>query len=131
MMMKSNPMIVLNHENAVPPYEQINQQIRLLIASSQLLPLTLLPSVRQLAGDLGIAPNTVVRAYTELEHDGWVITAARKGVMVAEHPPVVSVDERRQRLRSAVTDLLVTTHQLGVSINEIHAEIDRQGREII
>jgi GntR family transcriptional regulator len=58
-------------------------------------------SVRQLGRDLGIAPNTVVRAYNELEREGWVVTSTRRNV-------------------------LTTMQQLGVSLEDVYAEIDRQ-----
>jgi DNA-binding transcriptional regulator YhcF (GntR family) len=119
-------LLLLNQASPVPPYEQIGLQIRTLIASAQLAPGTLLPSVRQLARDLGVAPNTIVRAYSELQHAGWVVTSMRKGVMVATHPPILSTEERQQRLARVVSELLVTVHQLDVSAENVHAEIDRQ-----
>jgi len=120
------PLLVLDQSSPIPPYEQIGSQIRALIVGSHLIPGSLLPSVRQLARDLGIAPNTVVRAYNELERDGWVVSSARKGVMVAEHPPVMTAEERYYRLEQAVGQLLVTAHQLGIGASELHQEIDRQ-----
>jgi GntR family transcriptional regulator len=119
-------LLLLNHNSPVPAYEQIGLQIRTLIASKQLLPGSLLPSVRQLARDLEVAPNTVVRAYNELEREGWGVTSARRGVTIAPHPPIVSEEERKRRLAEAVAQLLVTAHQLGVSVEEVHAEIDRR-----
>jgi GntR family transcriptional regulator len=118
--------LVLNQASPVPPYEQIGLQIRSLIASAQLLPGTLLPSVRQLANDLGVAPNTIVRAYKELERDGWVVTSLRKRTIVAWKSPVLSEEERRQRLEQAVSELLIIAHQLDVSSELLHSEIDRQ-----
>ncbi|HLG64222.1 MAG TPA: GntR family transcriptional regulator [Ktedonosporobacter sp.] len=125
----STLLLLLNQASPIPPYEQIGSQIRILIASGQLSPGTLLPSVRQLARDLGVAPNTVVRAYSELEQAGWVVTAKRKGVMVAPQPPLLTAEERQQRLAWAVSQLLVNAHQLDVSLEEIHAEIDRQWKK--
>jgi GntR family transcriptional regulator len=122
----SGPLVLLNAQSAVPPYEQIRVQLRLLIASGQLAARTLLPSVRQLASDLDVAPNTVVRAYRELERDGWVVTSARRGVLVAELPPPMSEQERRQRLEEAVTELLIVTRQLKLSPQEVYAEVERQ-----
>jgi GntR family transcriptional regulator len=88
-----------------------------------------LPSVRQFARDLDVAPNTIVRAYSELELEwaGWVVTSMRKGVVtVVPHPPILTAEERQQRLKQAVSELLVTTHQLDVSAENVHAEIDWQ-----
>ena len=122
----NTPLLILNQASPVPPYEQIHTQIRTLIASMQLLPGTLLPSVRQLARDLGVAPNTIVRAYNELEQGGWVVPVARRGVIVSERPPAMPSEERRQRLSQAISEMLVATHQLGIPIDEVYAEIERQ-----
>jgi DNA-binding transcriptional regulator YhcF (GntR family) len=58
----------------VPPYEQIRAQVETMIALGTLPPGTRLPSIRQLAGDLGVAANTVARSYRELETSGLVVT---------------------------------------------------------
>ncbi|HZR44137.1 MAG TPA: GntR family transcriptional regulator [Ktedonobacteraceae bacterium] len=124
----SNLLVLLDQTSPTPPYEQIGLQIRTLIASAQLAPGTLLPSVRQLARDLGVAPNTVVRTYKELEYSGWVVTSLRKGVLVAPHPPILTSEERQERLAQAVSALLVAVYPLDVGLDDIHTEIDRQWR---
>ena len=65
-----------------PPFEQLKAQVIERIGSAELLAGTKLPAVRQLATDLGIAPNTVARAYRELEADGFVETRGRNGTVV-------------------------------------------------
>jgi DNA-binding transcriptional regulator YhcF (GntR family) len=65
-----------------PPYEQIRTQIAGRVASGGLPPGTRLPTVRALAATLGLAPNTVARAYRELEHAGVVTTRGRNGTVV-------------------------------------------------
>ena len=119
-------LLVLDGGSALPPYEQIVTQLRARIAFGFLHPGQPLPSVRQFARDLGVAPNTVARSYGELERDGWVATSPRRGVVVAQRPPSMPPDERVRQLEDAVTRLLVTAHALGVSAAEVHAEIDRQ-----
>jgi len=119
-------LLVLDGGSALPPYEQIVAQLRARIAFGFLHPGQPLPSVRQLARDLGVAPNTVARSYGELERDGWVATSPRRGVVVAQRPPSMPPDERVRRLEDAVTRLLVTAHALGVDADEVHAEINRQ-----
>ena len=121
----STPILILDPSSPVPPYEQIGSQIRLQIATGHLLPGAVLPSVRQLAHDLGVAPNTVVRAYSELEREGWVVTSARRGVIVAQRSPILAAKTRAYELERAVAQLLVTAHQLGITPAELHAEIDR------
>ncbi len=65
-----------------PPYEQIRTQIAAQVADGRVPPGTKLPTVRALAATLGIAPNTVARAYRELEHSGVVTTRGRNGTVV-------------------------------------------------
>ncbi|WOQ17960.1 GntR family transcriptional regulator [Raineyella sp. W15-4] len=77
------------------PYEQLRQQVIDQIRAGTLLPGTRLPPVRRLAEDLGIAPNTVARAYRELEAAGHVETAGRHGTRVALQRPDVSAEADR------------------------------------
>ncbi len=78
----SAPRISLDASADEPPYEQIRAQVAAQVASGALTPGTTLPSVRALAATLGIAPNTVARAYRELEHTGVVTTRGRAGTVV-------------------------------------------------
>ena len=66
-----------------PPYEQVRRQIAEGAASGALMPAHKLPTVRQLATDLGLAANTVARAYRELEVDGVIETHGRRGTFIA------------------------------------------------
>ena len=68
----AEPAVEIDLRSPVPPFEQIRARIADLVAAGELPAGTRLPSVRTLAGDLGIAPNTVVRAYRELEAAGVV-----------------------------------------------------------
>jgi GntR family transcriptional regulator len=120
------PMLVLNRMSTVAPYEQISAQIRTLIVSDQLHPGHLLPSIRQLARDLNVAPNTVVRAYNELEQEGFVVISARRGVIVAEASAEQKVAEKSRQLKQLVADFLIGVKQLGVSIDEAYQEMQRQ-----
>ena len=72
--------------SAVPPYEQLRQQVRALVLGGALVPGDRLPAIRQLANDLGLAGGTVARAYRELEVDGVVTTHGRHGTVVAGPP---------------------------------------------
>jgi len=69
--------------SAVPPYEQVRQGVTALVLGGALQPGARLPSIRQLADDLGLAGGTVARAYRELEADGIVTTRGRHGTVVA------------------------------------------------
>lgn len=78
-------MIVIEPRSAVPPFEQIRVQILELVRKGNLKPETRLPTVRKLAADLALAPNTVARAYRELELNGAIETRGRHGTFVAAH----------------------------------------------
>lgn len=75
-----------------PPFDQLRSQIARRAASGDLPPGSKLPTVRALAAELGLAPNTVARAYRELEADGVVVTEGRRGTFVASGPAASSAD---------------------------------------
>ena len=77
-------MLVVDTSSPVPPFEQLRLQLIAQIERRELPPGTQLPTVRRLAADLGLAPNTVARTYRELEQAGLVRTAGRRGTVVAE-----------------------------------------------
>jgi DNA-binding transcriptional regulator YhcF (GntR family) len=74
--------ISIDHDSSVPPFEQLRSQVAALVARGDLPPGTRLGTVRQTAADLGLAVNTVARAYRELEADGVVVTRGRQGTFV-------------------------------------------------
>ena len=76
-------MFLLNLQSKVPIHEQIQNQILRFIDAGVLKPGDRLPSVRTLASENGINPNTVARAYSELEKNGYVYNLPKKGVYVA------------------------------------------------
>lgn len=89
-------ILEIDARSAVPPYEQLRQQITAMVRAGVLAAGTRLPAIRQLANDLGLAGGTVARAYRELENDGIVTTHGRHGTAVA----AVRVD-RAERAASA------------------------------
>lgn len=72
----------IDSKGAQPPFEQLKAQVIARVESGELIAGTKLPTVRQLATDLGIAPNTVARAYRELEADGFLQTLGRNGTVI-------------------------------------------------
>ena len=66
--------LVVDPQSSVPPYEQVRTQVASQVVDGRLPAGTRLPTVRQLAADLGLAVNTVARAYRELETDGVIVT---------------------------------------------------------
>ncbi len=76
-------IVDIDLESPVPPFEQVKEQITAAIEAGSLEPADRLPTVRQLATDLGLAANTVARSYRELELAGLVETRGRHGTFVA------------------------------------------------
>jgi GntR family transcriptional regulator len=112
-------LIEVDTASAVPAYEQIRAQIETMVGSGLLPPGTPLPPIRQLAADLGLAVNTVARAYRELEHNGVVIGRVRHGTVVAEHATErLSTSETRRRLAAAAATYALAVKQLGVSATD-------------
>ena len=100
-------MITVDHESPVPPYEQVREQVRAQVEAGELSPGTKLPTVRRLAADLGLAANTVARAYRELEALGVIETRGRAG-------SVVSGDGVAQAARRAAQEYVEKQRALGI-----------------
>jgi DNA-binding transcriptional regulator YhcF (GntR family) len=94
-------ILTVDPRSAVPPYEQIRQQVVGLVASGGLRAGTRLPTVRALAGNLGLAVDTVAHAYRTLEQDGVVETRGRKGTFVAARD---AVEGQAQQAAAAYAD---------------------------
>ncbi|HET8650548.1 MAG TPA: GntR family transcriptional regulator, partial [Gemmatimonadales bacterium] len=117
--------IAIDDSDATPVYQQIIDQVRTAVALGRLAPDDRLPTVRQLAADLGVAPGTVARAYQELEQLGCVVTDGSKGTRIAPARPVeLSSYARSARLVSLMRPIVVTASHLGASPDEIRAALD-------
>ena len=88
-------MISLNYRDSRPIYEQIKDGLRKLIVTSALAADDKLPSVRSLATQLSINPNTIQRAYRHLEIEGWIATVPGKGCFVCGQPMADPREELR------------------------------------
>ena len=118
--MSTLPRLTLDSESATPPFEQVRTQIATAVAAGQLDAGTKLPTVRQLAADLGLATNTVARAYRELEADAVIATHGRRGTFVRSDV----VDEGAVRssvadsARAVATEYVHAVRKLGLSSQE-------------
>lgn len=81
-------MVQLNYRDSKPIYEQIKDGLRRLVITGAVEKDEKLPSVRELAGELAINPNTIQRAYRELEAEGYIYTVSGKGSFAAEQADV-------------------------------------------
>jgi GntR family transcriptional regulator len=120
--------LVVDSELEIPPYQQIVEQIRAAIERRELAPESRLPTVRQLAGDLGVAPNTVARAYGELQSKGWLIGDGRRGTRVAGHVPQLNRRTRLRSLRDATEKFVESLRHRGFTSEEIGLEFGRLTR---
>nr|WP_090482376.1 GntR family transcriptional regulator [Nakamurella panacisegetis] len=107
------PKIAIDAASSVPPFEQVRSQIAAQIQSGQLPVGAKLPTVRALATQLGLAANTVARAFGELEHAGLVHTRGRAGTTVSG-----AGDTGRERAAAAARDFAATVRSLGLKDEE-------------
>lgn len=115
-------MLQLNYRDPRPIYEQVKSEFRRLILSGALPRGEKLPSVRELAGSLAINPNTIQRAYNELEAEGYIYSVAGKGSFVSGTADADAV--RRETLRADVKKLLNELRYLGVTEADAAALIE-------
>jgi len=106
-------------KSGVPFYRQIIEQIKFGIGRGDLQPGDRLPTVRQLAVDLSINPNTVIRAYRELEIEGVLDTQQGSGTFVGERRPEIDALERRRMLDQILTELLARASGYGFTLDEV------------
>ncbi|MDY7104627.1 MAG: GntR family transcriptional regulator [Actinomycetota bacterium] len=119
----------------VPPFAQLRTQLSVLIAHGRLSPGERLPTIRELASQLDLAPGTVARAYRELERTGLAVTSGRRGTFVSDEPPnAEALMERDRRLHEAARTFAATIGHLGVdldtavdAVREAAAERDGDG----
>ncbi len=109
----------IDGKSGVPFYRQIIEQVKFGIAQGRLHAGDQLPTVRQLAVDLSVNPNTVIRAYRELEFEGVVDSHQGSGTFVARHEPKVDALERARMLDQILTELLARATDYGFSLDEI------------
>ncbi len=120
-------MITITIDRGVdePVYGQVADQVRQLIAAGVLTPGMVLPSVRRLAGDLGVNLNTVARAYRLLESEGFLAIRDRAGVTVAA--PAEEVEgSRHDELLEDLRATLARLRQAGVTTDELLAVVRRE-----
>ena len=113
----------------LPIYQQLGNQIREAIARGDLQPEVGLPSVRQLSKDLVVNPNTVARAYTELEREGLVVSRPGRGIYVAQPRVELTRAVRDRKLTEQIDRLLTEAVHLGYSAEEVMTQMNRRVRQ--
>ena len=121
-------MLNLDYRDARPIYEQVRDNLRRLMVSGAIQEGEKLPSVRSLASNLAINPNTIQRAYESLEAEGYVYSIPGKGSFAA---PRTGVDEeRRDRLLGQFDSLTAELLYLGVTRDRLIGRIREKGGEV-
>jgi GntR family transcriptional regulator len=118
-------MIRLDTASFVPIYEQIKSGIRGRIAGDVLKPGAALPSIRDLAADLLVNPNTVARAYRELEQEGVITTRQGKGCYVSDRPGSIVRAEKEAALGRIVARAVEEAVKLGYPDEEIRQAVEK------
>jgi GntR family transcriptional regulator len=114
-------MFTIDSTSSTPPFGQLKRQVISLITSGTLPLGAKLPAVRTLAYQLGLAPNTVARAYRELEHEGFLRTQGRNGTTVAARLDDAETHDRALELTREYTAAMTA---LGVTHAEIGGYLD-------
>ena len=109
----------IDTSSGVPVYRQLMDQIRYYIASGALKEGDKLPSIRALAKQLTVNPTTIVKTFSELEHEGVIEMKQGKGAFVAVMETQMSAEERSEALRPAARQLAVEASQMGALEDEL------------
>ncbi|MDH4136164.1 MAG: GntR family transcriptional regulator [Anaerolineae bacterium] len=113
--------------SSVPIYMQIVEQIRHLVATGRLQPGEKLLTIRQLAVDLRVDPNTVAHAYNLLHNEGVISTQRGRGTFVAQHPDDARLARMRQeKLQAIMNSALLEALSLGYSADEIRETFEEE-----
>ncbi len=124
--------ISINPSDGVPIYRQIANQVRYMVASGILKPGEEISPVRSLALQLNVTPNTVVKAYDELESAGVIFKRRGAGTYISEEQAPLPAQERQRIMENRIDSLLTEARQLGCDENEllklIHKRQQAMGR---
>jgi GntR family transcriptional regulator len=120
--------IRISASDGVPIYQQIVNQVKYLIAAGRLAPGEEMPPIRVLAERLLVNPNTVARAYRELESDGVVEKRRTAGTYVSDSSSPLARRERLKIITERVDALLAEARQLGISMDELFELIAKRDK---
>ncbi len=115
-------MILLDYKDTRPIYEQIVDRFQKLILTGALEPNTRMPSVRSLAVELSINPNTIQKAYARLERDGFIYSVKGRGSFVAYDEGLL--DFRKRELLARYRELVREAGELGIDRHELEKGLE-------
>jgi GntR family transcriptional regulator len=122
--------IHISTADGVPIYQQIVNQVKYLVAAGRLSPGAEIPPIRGLAEQLLVNPNTVARAYLELEREGMVVKKHGSGTYISEQGSPLARRERLKILQQRTDALLAEASHLGVELPELQ-ELIKQRHDLI
>jgi len=115
----------IDSSSGIPVYRQVMDQVRSYASAGMLEPGQQLPSIRGLAKQLAVNPSTIVKAYSELEHQGVIVLRKGRGAFLSDTPPVLPAAEKNRRLEELATRFLAEAHRLGADAETIRATFER------
>lgn len=115
-------MKLIDYQDSRPIYEQIVENFKMQIFKGILRPDDQMPSVRSLSMELSTNPNTVQKAYAELERQGFIYTVKGRGNFVKDSTGLLK-DNKKEELIKAVVDLFVEAKEIGIPLEELVKEI--------
>ena len=118
--------IVISTGSDTPIYRQITDQVRLAVATGRLAIADQLPSVRSLAEELVVNPNTVARAYADLAREGLIESRAGRGVFVIRKRKVFTREEGWRRLEPLIESLIGEAMAMDFGREELRVAIERR-----
>lgn len=124
-------MFAINPSDPAPIWRQIEEGVRRLIALGALQPGGAVPSVRDLARDLRVNPNTVARAYQRLSEAGVLMVKRGEGTFVAAAPSQPKKAERNDALREAASRYASTAIAVGVDVDDAVEELEQSFGRIV
>jgi len=116
---RESALIALDHTSGLPYYRQIIDQILYAIASGSLKPGDQLPTVRQLAVDLAVNPNTVSKAYNELLIKEVLVSQQGTGTFVSKKKVEISDVEKRRKLNEVLQELVAKASSYGLTVDDL------------
>lgn len=122
--------IRVSSSDGAPIYLQIVNQVKYLVASGRLAPGEQLPPVRKLAEQLLVNPNTVARAYRELETTGVIVTRRGSGVFVSDSGSPLARREQNRILNERIDILLTEARQMNVDMEVLIRLVRQRGRQM-
>lgn len=123
-------MINIDPRSSQPIYEQISAQVKENIMKGIMMPGDQLPSIRQLASMILANPNTISKAYQELERMGVIETIRGKGTFIRTDYKAKRDDEKMNEIKLALKKIIVEMHYMGLSKEEMNLEVEEIYKEL-